>query len=215
MKSFIIIGLGRFGSNIALQLASQGCEVLAIDHNKDRVQSIADFVTKAVVADIRDKEVLKTLGVHNFDCAVVAIGMDIAASVLATMNLKSLNVPFIVCKAQDNTHREVLDKLGADRVVMPEQEFAIRIAKSLVSPNVFEYIELSDECGIIEINTPKSWIGSSLLKLNVRDKYGVSIIAIKKGRKITVAPGGQYVMEPNDTLVIIGESGKLERIEKM
>ena len=129
MKSYVVIGLGRFGTNIALQLASQGCEVLAIDNNREAIQNIAELVTKAVVADIRDKELLKTLGVHNFDCAVVAIGTDLAASVLATMNLKAVGVPYVVCKALDNTHREVLEKLGADRVVMPEQESAIRTAK--------------------------------------------------------------------------------------
>lgn len=215
MKSYVVIGLGRFGTNMALQLASQGCEVLAIDNNREAIQNIAEFVTKAVVADIRDKELLKTLGVHNFDCAVVAIGTDLAASVLATMNLKAVGVPYVVCKALDNTHREVLEKLGADRVVMPEQESAIRTAKGLVSPNVFEYIELSEECGILEINAPKSWIGHSILKLNVRDKHGVNIIAVKKGRKIKVAPGAQYVIEASDMLVIIGETQRLERIEKM
>lgn len=215
MKSYVVIGLGRFGTNMAMQLASQGCEVLAIDSSKEAVLNIAEYVTKAVVADIRDKEILKTLGVHNCDCAVVAIGTDLAASVLAVMNLKNVGVPYLVCKALNNTHKEVLEKLGADRVVMPEQESAIRTAKGLVSPNVFEYIELSDECGILEINAPEKWVGNSILKLNVRDKHGVNIIAVKKGKKIKVAPGAQYIIEANDVLVIIGESAHLARIEKL
>ena len=215
MKSYVIIGLGRFGANMAMHLAGQGCEVMAIDNKKDAIQNIAEYVTKAVVADIREKEILKTLGVHNFDCAVVAIGTDLAASVLAVMNLKAVGVPYVVCKALDNTHREVLEKLGADRVVMPEQESAIRTAKGLVSPNVFEYIELSDECGILEINAPKGWVGNTILKLNVRDKFGVNIIAVKNGRKIKVAPGAAYTIEESDILVIIGETHKLDRIERI
>lgn len=215
MKSYVVIGLGRFGTNMAMQLAHQGCEVLAIDSNKEAVQNIADFVTKAVVADIRDKEVLKHLGVNNFDCAVVAIGTNLAASVLATMHLKTAGVPYIVCKALDNTHREVLNKLGADRVVMPEQESAIRTAKGLVSPNVFEYIELSDECGIVEIIAPESWVGHTILKLNVRDKHGVNVIAVKKGRQIKVAPGAQYIIEQGDILVLIGEAHNIEKVERL
>lgn len=215
MKSYVVIGLGRFGTNMALQLASQGCEVLAIDNSREAIQNIAEFVTKAVVADIRDKEILKTLGVHNFDCAVVAIGTDLAASVLATMNLKAVGVPYVVCKALDNTHREVLEKLGADRVVMPEQESAIRTAKGLVSPNVFEYIELSDECGIVEITAPSSWVGHTILKLNVRYKHGVNVIAVKKGRKIKVAPGAQYIIEQDDILVLIGESHNIKAVERL
>lgn len=215
MKSYVVIGLGRFGMHMALQLASQGCEVLAIDLVKENVQQVADFVTSAVVADIRDKSVLKNLGVHNYDCAVVAIGSDLGASVLATMNLKNIGVPYIVCKALDNTHREVLEKLGADRIVMPEQESAIRTAKGLVSPNVFEYIELSEDCGIIEVTAPKSWVGKTILQLNVRGKFGVNIIAVKKERVIKVAPGAHYKIEEGDIIVLIGESQALDLVERL
>lgn len=215
MKSYIVVGLGRFGTHIALQLAAQGCEVLAIDSKKELVHEVADFVTRAVVADIRDKEVLYSIGAKDFDCAIVAIGSDLAASVLATMSLKNAGVPFVVCKANDATHREVLIRLGADRVVIPEQEAAIRTAKNLVSPNVFEYIELSDDCGIIELTAPEKWVGKSILSLNVRERLGVNIIAVKKGRTIKVAPGARYEIEKDDILVILGESHSLDAIETL
>ena len=179
MKSYIVIGLGRFGGSLARQLCTLGAEVLAMDVHNDLVQQLANDVTHAVVGDARDKEVLRALGVRNFDCAVIAIGDDLAASVLITMNLKELGAPYIVCKAHDETHRLVLEKLGADRVVIPEQEHAQRLARSMYSHNVLDYIELSEDYGILEVPAPKSWIGKCINELNVRAKLGVNIIAVE------------------------------------
>ena len=215
MKSYMVIGLGRFGSQAAKRLCELGCEVLAIDCNSDLVQPISGVVTQAVVADARDKEVLRALGAKDFECAIVAIGTNLADSVLATMNLKELGVPYIVCKAPDDTHRQVLKKLGADRVVIPEQEQADRLAKNLSSPNVLEYIELSDEYGIVEIPAPKSWQGKSLKELNVRAKLGVNIIAVEKGRQINVSPSADYKIAPEDIMVVLGDAAALEAVQKL
>ena len=215
MKSYIVIGLGRFGSQAAKRLYEQGCEVLAIDRNPDLVQAVSSMVTQAVVADARDKEVLRVLGAKDFECAIVAIGDGLSDSVLATMNLKELGIPYIVCKASDETHRQVLMKLGADRVVIPEQEQADRLAKSLSSPNVLEYIELSEEYGIIEIPAPKSWQGKSLKELNVRAKMGVNIIAVEKGLKINVSPAADYRIEAEDIMVVLGDTAALEAVQKL
>lgn len=215
MKSYMVIGLGRFGSQAAKRLCELGCEVLAIDCNSDLVQPISGVVTQAVVADARDKEVLRALGAKDFECAIVAIGTNLADSVLATMNLKELGVPYIVCKASDDTHRQVLKKLGADRVVIPEQEQADRLAKNLSSPNVLEYIELSDEYGIVEIPAPKSWQGKSLKELNVRAKLGVNIIAVEKGRQINVSPSADYKITPEDIMVVLGDAAALEAVQKL
>ena len=215
MKSYIVIGLGRFGSQAAKRLCELDCEVLAIDCNSDLVQPISGVVTQAVVADARDKEVLRALGAKDFECAIVAIGTDLADSVLATMNLKELGVPYIVCKASDETHRQVLLKLGADRVVIPEQEQADRLAKSLSSPNVLEYIELSDEHGIVEIPAPKSWQGKSLKELNVRAKLGVNIIAIETDGNINVSPSADYKIAQNDIMVVLGDTAALEAVQKL
>ena len=215
MKSYIVIGLGRFGSQAAKRLYELGCEVLAIDCNTELVQPISSMVTQAVVADARDKEVLRALGAKDFECAIVAIGTDLAHSVLATMNLKELGVPYIVCKASDETHRQVLMKLGADRVVIPEQEQADRLAKNLSSPNVLEYIELSEEYGIVELPAPKSWHGKSLKELNVRAKLGVNIIAVEKGGNINVSPGADYRITAEDIMVVLGDTAALEAVQKL
>ena len=215
MKSYIVIGLGKFGSEAARRLCQLNCEVLAIDRNPELVQPISSQVTQAVVGDARDKAVLRALGAKDFECAIVAIGDNLADSVLATMNLKELGLPYIVCKASDETHRQVLIKLGADKVVIPEQEQANRLAKNLSSPNVLDYIELSNEYGIIEIPAPGSWQGKSLKELNVRAKLGVNIIAVKDEGKINVSPAADYRIKENDVMVVLGETAALDAVERL
>ena len=215
MKSFIVVGLGKFGTETAKKLYGQGCEVLAIDNNPELVERVSDSVTQAVVGDARDKEVLRALGVKDFDCAIIAIGDSLSNSVLATMNLKELDVPYIVCKAADETHRQVLEKLGADRVVIPEQEQATRLAKSLASRNVLDYIELSEDYGIIDVPSPKSWYDKSLIELNVRAKLGVNILAIKRNGDITVSPGAQFRIQEGDVLVVLGDTQALRAVQKL
>lgn len=215
MKSYVVIGLGRFGSKVATELCALGCEVLAIDTRADLVQRISHEVTQAVVADSQDKDVLRALGVRNFDCAIMAIGGNLAAAVMATMNLKELGVPYVVCKALDDTRRRVLEKLGADRVVMPEQENACRLARSLSAPNVLDYIELSQDYGIIEVPAPKAWFGKTLMELNVRAKLGVNIIAVRRNGNIAVSPSANYRIEDGEILVVLGETYALEMVQKI
>lgn len=215
MKTYLVIGLGRFGSSLAKQLCSLGAEVLAMDVRSDLVQQIAADVTHAVVGDAQDKEVLRALGARNFDCAVIAIGDDLAASVLVTMNLKELEVPYIVCKAHDETHRKVLEKLGVDRVVIPEQEHAQRLGRSLHRHNVLDYIELSEAYGILEVPAPKSWMGKTIRELNVRAKLGVNIIAVENGKHTNVSPPADYTIREGDILVVLGESYALEAVQKL
>lgn len=215
MRSYIVVGLGRFGMEAARRLCELGCEVLAIDRDHELVQQISGDVTQAVVGDARDKEVLKALGVVDFDCGIVAIGGSLGDSVLATMNLKELGVPYVVCKAHDETHRQVLMKLGADKVVIPEQEQANRLARNLSSPNVLDYIELSDAYGIIEVPAPIRWIGKSLKDLNVRAQLGVNIIAVKQGKTINVAPGADYEIQPGDVMVVLGDTNALNAVQKL
>ena len=215
MKSYIVIGLGRFGSEVARRLCQLGCEVLAVDCNSELVQGISNDVTHAVVADGRDKGVLRALGAGNFDCAIVAIGGSLADSVLVTMNLKELEVPKVVCKAHDDTHRQVLKKLGADQIVIPEQEQAYRLARSLSSQNVLDYIELSEDYGIIDLPAPDSWAGKNLRELNVRAKLGVNILAIKKENQINVSPAADYTIVKGDIMVILGDTAALKAVQKL
>ena len=215
MKSYIVIGLGRFGSEVARQLYSLGCEVLVMDTSSELVQQISKDVTHAVVGDGQDIEVLKALGVRNMDCAVIAIGNDLAASVLATMNMKELGVPCIVCKAHDEVHSRVLKKLGADRVVIPEKENAARLARSLSAPNVLDYIELSEDYGIVEVPAPKSWQEKNLKDLNVRAKLGVNILAVRRNGKINVSPSADFVFRTGDVAVVLGDTVALEGLQKL
>jgi trk system potassium uptake protein TrkA len=168
-----------------------------------------------VVADARDKGVLRALGVKDFDCAVVAIGGNLANSVLATMNLQELGVKHIVCKAHDETHRQVLMKLGADQVVIPEQENALRLARSLSSFNVLDYIELSDDYGIIDVPAPHSWVGKTLRQLDVRAQLGVNILAVKQDGKINVSPAADYAIRQGDVMVVLGDTAALKAVQKL
>lgn len=215
MKSYMVIGLGRFGTQIAKKLCELGCEVLAVDESSELVQQISSDVTHAVVADAQDKEVLRALGASKFDCAIVAIGGSLADSVLATMNLKELNVPKIVCKAHDEIHRKVLLKVGADQVVIPEKEQADRLAKSLSSLNVLDYIELSDEYGIIDVPAPACWIGKTLKELNVRAKLGVNILAVRREGHINISPSADYQIQSEDIMVVLGDTAALKAVQKL
>ena len=214
MKSYVVIGLGRFGTEVARRLYELGCEVLAVDNSADLVQQLSGEVTQAVIADAQDKEVLRALGVKNFDCGIVAIGGSLNDSVLATMNLKELGVPHVVCKAHDETHKKVLLKIGADQVVIPEQENAFRLARSLSSFNVLEYIELSKDYGIIDVPAPASWVGKTLRELNVRAKVGVNILAIKNNGAINISPSPDAPIQKADVLVVLGDTLALKAMQK-
>ena len=215
MKSYVVIGMGRFGSEVARQLYQCGCEVLAVDLQSELIQQVSQDVTHAVVADSRDKEVLRQLGVGDFDCAVVGIGDDLAASVLITMNLKDLGVPYVVCKAHDDTHQRILEQLGANRVVIPEKENAARLAKSLSSPNLLDYIELSEEYSIIEMPAPRSWVGKNLKELNVRAQLGVNILAIRRNGKLDISPAADAPFQSDDVVVVLGDTKALKAVQKL
>ena len=204
MKSYIVIGLGRFGAEMAVQLYECGEDVLAIDTDEALVDKIADRVTRAVAADAKDVDVLKKLGAGNFDRAVVAVGSDLAASALITMNLKSLGVPYILCKAHDDTYREILEKLGATRVIIPEREMADKLSLGLTSAGIMEYIEISDEYGIVEMAPPEAWIGKCIRNLDLRRKYNANVIALRQGDELCIPPDIDAELDENTTLVMLG-----------
>jgi trk system potassium uptake protein TrkA len=204
MKSYIVIGLGRFGAEMAVKLYECGEDVLAIDTDESLVDKIADRVTRAVAADAKDVDVLKKLGAGNFDRAVVAVGSDLAASALITMNLKSLGVPYILCKAHDDTYREILEKLGATRVIIPEREMADKLSLGLTSAGIMEYIEISDEYGIVEMAPPEAWIGKCIRNLDLRRKYNANVIALRQGDDLCIPPDIDAELDENTTLVMLG-----------
>lgn len=215
MKSYVVIGLGLFGARVARQLAAEGQNVLAIDLKEDRIERIADSVTRAVTADASKRDILLELGVNKYDCAIVAMTGELAASVLITMNLKALGVPEIICKAQDDTDKEVLETLGATTVVVPEHLAADKLSRKLVAKNLVDYTELSNEYSIVEINTPKTWAGKSVAAMNIRAEYGINIIALKHKGTLIVSFDPQKPLSEDDVLVIIGNNRTLDKIQSL
>jgi trk system potassium uptake protein TrkA len=217
MKTFVVIGLGRFGSAVATELAQLGHEVLAVDLSRDAVQQVADQVTHAVAGDARDPAVLRALGVRNYDCAVVAMGDDVGNAALITLNLKEQGVKKVICKAQSHVQRRLLEKIGADRVVFPEHEMGVKLAQGLSSSSVLNFIELSPDFGIVETAIPREWEGKTLAELNIRARHRVNIIAVRKGGSggMEIAPGGEYVLEQGDEAVALGRTEDVNRLQEL
>ncbi len=215
MESYVVIGLGRFGIELATRLYACGEEVMAIDVNEGLVDKIADRVTRAVAADARDIDVLKKLGVGNFDRAIVAMGSDLAASALITMNLKSLNVPFIMCKAQDDTYKAILEKLGANKVIIPEWEMADKLALGMTHAGVMEYIELSQEFGIVEIEPSPDWVGKTIRQLELRTRYGMNVIALRTDAEtIQIPPDIDTPIPEGVGMVMLGKYSMFENMKR-
>lgn len=214
-KQFVVIGLGRFGSTLAKTVYELGHDVLAIDKDEEKVQDIADHVTHAIQMDATDENALKNVGLRNFDVAVVTIGSDIQASIMATLLTKEMEVNFIIAKAHNEQHAKVLDKIGADKVILPEQDMGVRVAHNLVSSNILDYIELSSEYSIMEIEALDEWDSKSLKDLELRKKYGINIVAIKDGKNINVSPNADDMIKKGDIIVALGSVGDLRKLEKI
>ena len=214
-KQFLIIGLGRFGSSIAKTIYELGHDVLAIDKDEEKVQEISDYVTHAVQMDSTDESILKTLGVTNFDVEVVTIGSNLQDSVMATLILKELGVKYIIAKANNELHAKVLTKIGADKVVLPERDMGTRVAHNLVSSNILDYIELSEEYSILEIEAIKEWFNKSLKEIEIRKKHGINVVAIKRGEKVNISPSAEDIIKENDVLVALGSAKDLNKFESM
>lgn len=214
-KQVAVIGIGRFGSSLVRELSAMGHEVLAIDARESRLNDVVNVATQAVEADSMDENVLKALGLADFDVVVVAIGENLQANVLTTIMLKEMGVKKVIAKAQNELHGRVLEKLGADLVVYPERDMAVRVAHALVSNSVLEYISLSSNYSIIEMITPRVFVGKTLAEMDLRSKYQVNIMAIKRGDDIIVAPGPKERIARRDLLVILGTTCDLENLNKM
>ena len=214
-KEFAVIGLGRFGGSIVRELRELETDVLAIDVDEERVNEFTDIATETVICNTTDETVLKNLGLRNFDNVIVAIGDNIQSSILTTLLLKDLGVKKVTVKAQSDYHARVLDKIGADVVVHPERDMGRRIAHRLVSSSVLDYLELSDEHSIVEIYATEKLSGQSLLDLDIRAEYGVSVIAIKRGADIIVSPDPTVNIKETDVLIVIGKDNDLNRFEKL
>ena len=224
MRQFAVIGLGRFGSSVASALSKKGYQVLAIDSNENMTQNISDEVTQAVCLDATDEKALRTVGIDNVDVVIVGIGTNLEASILITLNLKEIGIKEIVCKAISEDHKKVLEKIGATKVVQPEREMGTRVANSLVSTSVIEQIELSDESSVAELISPKEFIGKSLREIDVRAKFGVTVIAVKRkipsaSKKeeeeiINVSPKAEDIIKKGDIIVVLGTNENIDQLKK-
>ena len=217
MKSFAVIGFGSFGSNVAQTLFEKGHEVLVIDSNKNLVQKAQDFCSQAVVADATDKETMEDLGIQNFDTVIIALGERMEATVLTTLHLKELGVKSIIAKAINIDHMKILSKVGANRIIFPERDMAIRLAKQLSTPNILDYLPVAEDSSIQEIVAPKSFQGKTIRELDLRNKYGCLIIAIKNKNeeKFAYIPASNVQIKEDDILIVLGVNDDLERLKKV
>ncbi|MCF8001897.1 MAG: TrkA family potassium uptake protein [Halanaerobiales bacterium] len=215
MKQFVVIGLGRFGSSVAKTLTDNGYDVLVIDQDNQIIQDISNSVTHAVEADATDDKALETLGIRNFDVAIVSIGDNLHANILSTLILKELGVPYVIVKAQDNLHGKVLTKVGADRVVYPERDMGERIANNLISSNVLDYLEFAPNYSVVEVMASEKMIGKTLAELGFRNKYDVNVMAIKSGQELNMTPGANDKIKEEDTLIVMGKNENLDKVRHL
>ncbi len=216
MKQFAVIGLGRFGANVAKGLAERGYDVLAIDYNEEKVNAIANLVTHAVQLDAMEEEALKALGLRNFDTVIVAIGEhDIQANILVTVMLKEMGVKQVIARAQSSLHGKVLLKIGADKIIYPEEDMGIRLAHNIVTKNILDFLELSPEYSILEMITPEAFLGKNLRELNLVKRFGISVVAVKRGTDIIVMPEASLELMERDVLVAIGDRNALSKLQQV
>lgn len=214
MKSFAVIGCGRFGSTVAKTLFELGNEVLAIDINEDIIREISEDVTQAVQADVMDETALVELGIRNFDVVIVSIGSDVEASIMATLIAKELGVEQVIAKAQNLLHGKLLKKIGADKVIYPERDMAARVAHNLTSKHILDYIEISPDYNVLELTALEKWWGKNLAELRLRNKHGINVMAIKRDETIIVAPGSDDVILEGDVVVILGGKDDITKLEQ-
>lgn len=214
-REIAVIGLGRFGQHIVRTLSELGHEVLAIDQDDGRVQAVVPYATQAVQADATDEEALRALAIDSFPVVIVAIGNDLEDSVLVTLTLKELGVATVIAKASSERHGKVLSRVGADRIVFPERDMAVRLAKTLSSDNVLDLIAVTPDVSIEELTAKGQLIGSTLRELDLRARFGVTIMAIRRGDQVVVSPPADEVITEGDTLVAIGTNADLEKLEEL
>ena len=211
-KEYMVIGLGNFGCSVAKQLEINGCKVLAVDREPEKVKSIGDIVTYAVCADVTDFDSLKELGVRNFDGAIISLGRNFEAMVLSILWLKEHGVMHIIAKTRSELQSKILKKVGADEVIFPESEMGVHVANNIAMGTFFDTIELSDEYSIVDITVPDDWVGKNLKELRCREKYGINVIGLKRHNRLTITPSADEPVMKDDVFVVIGKNDMLKKI---
>lgn len=214
MRQFAVVGLGIFGTSVAKTLAQKGHQVLAIDIDQELVNTASEFVANAVQVDATDEKALKAVGIQDVDVAIVSVGTNLEASILITLTLKELGIQEIVAKAISEAQGKVLKKVGATKIVFPERDMGARIANTLVSPNILEHIDLSENHSMMEIVPPSDFIGKTVGQIGVRSKYGVNIIGIKKKDEMNIVPTAKDIINEGDSLIVVGSNEDIEKMKK-
>lgn len=213
-QTFAVIGLGRFGLSVCQSLVAAGQEVLAIDNNEELITSYKDLVTQAVIADAQDEDAMRDLDLGSFDHVVIALGQNIQASVMSTLIAKELGAKHIIAKAETMIHGRALQKIGADQIVFPERDMGQRIARRLLSHNILNYLALSDTYTLAEIRVENTKLtGKTLNELNFRAKFGLTLVAIRRGKDVQVSPPADATIEKGDTLSVVGETSAVEHLD--
>jgi trk system potassium uptake protein TrkA len=215
MGKFAVIGLGNFGHYLAKSLYEEGKEVIGVDRNKERVQRLAESSSYAMAGDATDKSILESIGIEKDDVVIVSLGDNISASVLVTLYLKDLDIHNIYVKIISEDHGRALEKIGASEVIFPERDLAKKMAKSLTSPNFIDYLPLTEEYAIVEIAPPKEFVGKTLSELQMRNKYNISILAVRGlvPETMTMNPGGGFTVKDSDILIALGKPEDIEKIK--
>ena len=216
-KQYAVLGLGIFGSTVAKTLSAYNYEVVAVDADLKCVERMADIVTQAVQCDITDKEDLRAAGVGDCDIAIVGTGSHLEATVMAIINLKELGVPYIIAKAKNKRYMQIFSKVGADRVVRPEKEMGVVVAKSLLSNSIIDMIDIDGDYSLVELKVPSKWVDHSLRELDVRNRYGINVIGVRKhnSQKLIVSLDADYVIEEDDQMVVIADTKTIEKFDYM
>lgn len=211
MKQIAVLGLGRFGVSVASSLERLGVEVMGVDIDQEKVAEIAPNITHAVQADLLDAEALDSLGLRNFDVVILSI-KNVEISCLTTIAIKDHGAKYVVAQASGDAHAKILERIGADKIIMPEKDMGSRLARNLAGSNIIDYMELSSRHSLLEITTPDEWVGHTLKENNIRNKYGINIVAIRSGKNLQVSPKSDDIIHDGDVLVVIGENEDIEKL---
>lgn len=211
-KDFLVIGAGRFGSSVAKSLHQLGKNVLLVDKDEDKLQGLAGEVTHTIITEITDERSLKSLELNSFDVAIVAIGKDLNNSILVTLLLKEAGIKTVICKAVTEIQAKTLYKLGASSVIFPERDTGIRVANNLASNNILDSIDIDPKYSLLETRIPESWIGKTIIDLDIRNKYDLNVLAIKTGESMDVTIDPNRDLLEGDILILLGERTKLNKL---
>lgn len=214
-EGYAVLGLGRFGTTVAVTLAEAGFQIMAVDINEEAVQNIADQVTYAIRGDVTDPDMVRSLGLGNMDGVVIAIANNLEASVMATLLAKESGASYIIAKGDNELHRTILKKMGADSVIIPEQEMGVNVARNLVLGRFTDLIELSSDVSLIEMEMPSAWVGKNLIELDLRGKYSVNVVAVKSKDGTDVTPNPAKAMEKDQSILVSGRNEDIQRLSKI